>query len=664
MKRSFIVSILLLTHLIAEDEALFDALEEVTEIATKTKLNLDYVPGTVSVIYGKDLKAKGITNLNQLNAYDMVIGMESSALSLRGVGAMYGANGNKIKWLINGRVIESELSSWGVGRLFIPIPIDYIEKIEFIRGAGSAIYGGNAIFGVINIITKKDTNAFFGGYEYLGGSNKAREIGTYGYIKEGDLSLNLNLSKYLSDGYDLYVGTKGHFYNDIDGQQHPEYKDGMLGANSKAHNIMLDANYKNYNLWIYHFATKIGQGYVDWYPTDYLAPNNGSYHKASISTLLGVEKKFYINDDLTISPQIGMIKYKNPVNNYVKFPIGFWDFDENKYIDMDYEDEKSYGQIDLDYKLNSHRLSSGVFFQKTKAFNDKLTRNYHIDNPTSKEWYERTILKTHRTRIQKAIYVQDIFDINDKMTLTTGLRYDNFSDVDKAYSPRIAGVYAMNDSNILKAQFSKSFRPPSFFELYGYMTPKPLKPEIVDTIELAYIFKSDYGTYKSTIFDSKMNNMIIQHYYSYYFENLKKDANVRGVELEYDWKSKNFEIGLNGAFYDTHNKETFNNFSLSSKFMGNANLKYILKQGEYLNLWYHYISKKPLIENSSNGYLSAQDYVNATYTTTFKDVELNIGVKNLFDKVQETLYMPLNPKNSEGIPYIGQSFWVNFNYSF
>lgn len=658
----------------ADSDYFLETLNEATEIATKTKLNIDYVPGTVTIIKGNELKSMGVTNLNQLNAYDMVVGMESVVSSLRGVGSMYGAIGNKIKWMLNGRVIETELretDDWGKGPVFTPIPVDFIERVEFIRGAGSALYGGNAIFGVINIITKKNVSGVFGEFEYLRGSNIAKHTGVYTNIKEGDLSIDLSLSTYKSDGYDLYVGLDGHFYNDTTAKQTPAYGPGDLPAHSKAYNLMTDFNYKDYKFWVYNFQTKTGQGYVDWYPTDVLPPDDGRYIKTMENTMIGLEKSFLFND-IKITPEIGLSIYENPADRYFKYPANFIilaltqeSYTDEKFRSREYKEQKSYGQIDLEYQAKNHMLMGGVFFQNTKIIKDKTFRNYTINSPESIEWFEHTgLLKDKKHRNQQAIYIQDIWDITDDIAITTGIRYDYFSDVDEAFSPRIAGVYSINNSNILKMQYSRSFRPPSFFEAYGYMSPYVLKPETVDTYEIGYIFKYDESTFKATLFKSYMNDMIIQHYRSYYFENLKDKAKVDGLELEYEWKSKYFKVNLNGAFYDTHNEETNSDFSLSSKFIGNIYGTYLFNSNNHLTLWCHYLSKKPRLENDSNGFIPSQDYLNITYKMKFKEVELNLGVKNLFNKIQDTLYMPLNPKNSDDIPYMGQSIWLNFNYNF
>lgn len=126
MTKSIVCSFFLSTLLFGVGEDLSKILEETTEIATKTRLNADYVPGTVSIISGEDLKALGILNLNQPNALDMIVGMDSSVNSLRGSGGVYGGQGIKIKWLLNGRVLSSQMWS---NSLLVSFPIS-TEQIE------------------------------------------------------------------------------------------------------------------------------------------------------------------------------------------------------------------------------------------------------------------------------------------------------------------------------------------------------------------------------------------------------------------------------------------------------------------------------------------------------------------------------------------------------
>ena len=95
------------------------------------------------------------------------------------------------------RVNEIDLS----GVDWSQIPLDQVERIEIVRGAGSVLYGDNAAGGVINIITKKPEKPFSASAEVVGGS--------YGYNREsasvsgkwGPLSAILNTSHNSTDGY-------------------------------------------------------------------------------------------------------------------------------------------------------------------------------------------------------------------------------------------------------------------------------------------------------------------------------------------------------------------------------------------------------------------------------------------------------------------------------
>ena len=63
-----------------------------------------------------------------------------------------------------------------------------------------------------------------------------------------------------------------------------------------------------------------------------------------------------------------------------------------------------------------------------------------------------------------SIVLQDEYRISDMLTLTSGLRYDNYEDIESAVSPRIALVWRFSGNHIFKAQYARAFRPPSLIE--------------------------------------------------------------------------------------------------------------------------------------------------------------------------------------------------------
>ncbi|NWF67396.1 MAG: TonB-dependent receptor plug domain-containing protein, partial [Campylobacterales bacterium] len=321
MKKFVFLATFICCELYSTDD-LINSLNEITKIATKTKLNVDYVPGLVSVVYGKDLKRAGITNLTAQNAFDVILGMESVVSSIRGVGSWYGANGNKIKWMINDIAIETELretDDWAKGHVFLPISVDNIDRIEVIRGSASATYGGNAMFGVVNIITKKDITGGTVAFEQLGNGHYSKQISAFTNVKSDDFSLDLSISKLDSDGYNLYVGADGHFFSDFDGsRQWFGYGPGKLPLYLQGYSIMADLDYKDYKFWVYKFNTQTGQGY-DWIPTDFFPPyNNDIYCKTSDILLVGMQKKYDLTENLSFTPKINYTQYSNPAH-YLKY---------------------------------------------------------------------------------------------------------------------------------------------------------------------------------------------------------------------------------------------------------------------------------------------------------------------------------------------------------
>ena len=111
-----------------------------------------------------------------------------------------------------------------------------------------------------------------------------------------------------------------------------------------------------------------------------------------------------------------------------------------------------------------------------------------------------------------------------------GARYDTYSDGREALSPRIALVYQYDASNILKAQYSRAFRPPSFSEQYSpnnQTSHTDYDSETADTIELSYIFKTKDASLKTTVFNSRTHNMITYHDFTYETINLESPTTVR-----------------------------------------------------------------------------------------------------------------------------------------
>ncbi len=138
-----------------ELQELLAVLEEETEVATKTKMNNDFVPGMVTVLHGEQLEALGIHTI--VEALSMVPGIQAARLSsgeptvkIRGLAFPF--NAGNVKVMLNSIALSRESS--GINSSVLLTPIAQVDRIEVIRGPGSNIYGDFALGGVVNIVTK------------------------------------------------------------------------------------------------------------------------------------------------------------------------------------------------------------------------------------------------------------------------------------------------------------------------------------------------------------------------------------------------------------------------------------------------------------------------------------------------------------------------------
>ncbi|MCP4353741.1 MAG: TonB-dependent receptor plug domain-containing protein [Desulfobacterales bacterium] len=192
------------------ERELTESLKKMNSIVSETKMNADYVPGTVTVFYGSDLESRGIRTVAE--AMTLVPGVELNTEGtgvwqtlVRGVNRTFSYGNFKI--LINGFPLNKVFWISPVPGM----PIEQVERIEIIRGPGSAIiYGEFAMSGAVNIITRKqgadfgENNRVFAGLEsndtYKGG-------GVFSWFPNEDLHLSLNIAGMNAEGSEEETGT-------------------------------------------------------------------------------------------------------------------------------------------------------------------------------------------------------------------------------------------------------------------------------------------------------------------------------------------------------------------------------------------------------------------------------------------------------------------------
>jgi len=175
-----------------------------TLVVTGTRIEdeVKSLPQSVTVITSQDIEQAPSNNLVDLLARETGIQLRSSfghdkwgGIDLRGYGDTASSN---VIVLVDGVRLNPPDAS---GPDLTSIPLDRVERIEILRGAGSVLYGDGAVGGVVNIITRKGS-----GSPALRAQVSAGGFGTYdGRVSVGgeahQFRFNLNADGYTTDGY-------------------------------------------------------------------------------------------------------------------------------------------------------------------------------------------------------------------------------------------------------------------------------------------------------------------------------------------------------------------------------------------------------------------------------------------------------------------------------
>jgi len=135
----------------AEADALAD--DEV-EVSSRTPLTARDAPGIVTVIQRDEIAAAGVRDLLELLQLVPGFGAGVDVEGVVGTGfrGLWGHEG-KVLFLLDGQELNETLFS--TMQLGGRIPIDLVERVEIVRGPGSAVYGGNAELAVVHVFTRR-----------------------------------------------------------------------------------------------------------------------------------------------------------------------------------------------------------------------------------------------------------------------------------------------------------------------------------------------------------------------------------------------------------------------------------------------------------------------------------------------------------------------------
>lgn len=495
-------------------------------------------PATVTVIDAADLEGRSYTNITDVLQDTPGLSIENSGktnaptITMRGLGEEY------VLLLVDGKPLgateEAFYNGWGSGQktALLP-PAAAIERIEVIRGPMSSLYGSAASGGVINVITKPVADVWTGSLAVEGaipedGATGASRQGRFyvsGPLIDNVLGLSLTGSVYDRDADDVLNG-------------YPDALRKTLGARlnwkiSESQDLSLEAN-------------RVEQDYENSIET------TGADGQVSSQTT-----SYGLNHLLSWGPG-----YETR------------SFATHEVIDIENGDlVSSYSMTNLNSRttmgLGNHKLVLGFDYREEETEHDRARFLGSINSDLSRWHY--------------ALFAEDEWSISEDFALTIGGRLDRNENYGTNFTPRIYGVYHLNDALTLKGGISAGYKVPALKQADSNIVEPAgrgagwdrgntdLQPEESTNYELGLIWEASRGIQMgATVYHTKFDNKIDREFIcessvetpscfyngearQWIREYVNRDsAELNGLELTLDAPiAENFDISANYTWQDS-----------------------------------------------------------------------------------------------------------------
>ena len=610
--------------------------DELTELSLEELLDQEVVsasrfsqrasdaPSSVTVLREEDFRTWGWRTLaealNSVRGFLATNNREFTGASVRGFAAP-GDYNTRLLLMIDGIRTNGNLyDQANVGQEFI-LDLDLIDRVEIVRGPGSMVYGGNAFFGVINVITKAGAD--------LNGTEVAVSKGSY-----DTRGLRASYGKHLDNGADVLLSASG---SNSDGQSlyFPEFGKSRYGTDDEDVRRVF-ARYRQGDLQLSAIYGKREHGRPSGafgaVPDD---PRNRDWDE---TLLLDARYQRQFGEHSLVSGWLfyGSVDWRGQYVN---------DWNGQPY-DVDRETGKGrWAGFDGQFHytgLAGHHLLLGMDYQ------DNLRQDqFAADKPpslrcTATGTASEPCTDTQGDSYRLGVYVQDDVALTNSLSLNLGVRHD-WSDVASSeFSPRLGLIWKPDAENVVKLLYGKAFRAPNAYERDYYypggaaMAANPdLKSETIKTYEA--VWERYLGAnlrVTAGVYFYQVDDWIVQvddGSGALQFQNQPR-VNGRGLDLEVEKRFANgarLRASYAGQFVPEQPHGVLNT---RSRHLVKANFATPLPAaGWHLGLEAQYASGQPTASGHTGSYAIANALLRWQPPAARK-TEVSLGVYNLFDR--------------------------------
>lgn len=627
---------------IAQEVQEVNKLDEIVITATKTPHTLADVPVETIVITAEEIEKTNAQNamdvLREVPGisvanHDDVFGTYTWRASMHGLpfDSGYGLV------LIDGQRVMGSGQSGGMGEYGVglnQIPVSMIERIEVVKGPGSALYGSDAMAGVINIITKKVpekstgwASAGYGWYDV-----KRENSSGVGEEASGDRNIGLASLGYgdrISDNAGYLLSYSYESGDDITAEPLLSERHSLLGK----------------------FDARV---------TDHL----DLYTKVDLSDYEKTDNRDEQSYRLSLGADYQLAeKHLLSVKGYTYL----WDFthgtigNPNGYKDGNID----FNQAEAQYSWFANDINTVIFGIE----HQRQGIDYTILNQDSSLVTVDEVVRT------TSLFVQDELTLFDRLTLVGGARYDDHSVFGDEVNPKFSAMYRLFDNTTLRGSVGRSTKSPTIRQLYYdipylhgnfYAQSNPdLKPEkaVGYTVSVEQRVFADRLTLNFGYFRNDVEDMVVRIDTGEIFDGLPlvryenvEDAWTQGFEFMANARiMKGFDLALSYTYTMTEIEDSGNE------------LTYVPDHSLTIRPSYEYLPW-------GLGFSSGITYVGDQYTNSDNTSKIDgytvIGAK-IYKKLSDAAKISFeaddifdSKNNSANSYYAGRTFLVKFDLGF
>ena len=612
-------------------------------------------PASVTVVTAEDIRRHGWRSLgealNSVRGLYTIYTRSYTVLGVRGYNRPGDFNGHTLMLLDGVRMNENIYSTSLLGPEAV-VDVSLIDHIEVIRGSSSSLYGSNAFFGVINVVTKKPSDYQNGAAAVSWGSFDAgRAELTLARTFESGLRVLLHGSWFESQGSTLYFpkfdapATNNGVIPDLDSEDTQKFFGKAIYGN-----FTLTAAYSRRDKQVplpytgspfndrasreadrqafvdLRYAKKFGDGW------DVQAHSSYNWY--------WFDSYFSFLDVIPSEPNRAVVNH---------------DIGRGRWVEVEVQVNKTIA--------DKHTITFGAdtrrnLQQSQKNFDTSPRFVYQDDDETSYNY---------------GIFAQGDVRLHEKLRLNVGARIDHYSTFGNTTNPRFGLIYQPSSKSTIKLLHGTAFRAPVPYEFdYSGANTRPnpeLKPEEISSSEI--VFEQQLGKrvrFTVAAYSNRIKGLIEQVIIdptdgtSQYQNRAKTKAQGIETEIEAQWKNG---TRLRASFARQHAEDELTGVTLSNspRSLAKVLLSFPLFEDRLTaGIEAQYRGK---VQSAADNQVDDFWFANLNLTAKdvgFKGLDLSFGVFNIFDERYE--YPGIDPDSSETVRQDGRTFMLQANYRF